>query len=163
MIVAGAAPDFVIARTGIELVVTRIALEDVVTQTAGDDIIVGAALEGVAVGHALGQVDLVVATAAAQGAADTGQAESTDQGVIARARIGIEHHAAQARGIDHIVARTGVDDHPFDTRIGLVPAVKFDVDGAALAREDEVLVAVGGVEVLALTSSRAGIDGQRVA
>ena len=163
LVVACAAPDLIITRAAVELVVAAVALEHVVAQPAGDHVVAVSAFEGVAIGHALGQGDLVIAAAPAQCAADAGQAVATDQVVVAGATVGVEHHATQARGVKDVVALAHVDHDLLDTGVALIPAIELDVDRAALARQDEGLVAVGGVEVAPLSGQGAGIDGQGVA
>ena len=88
---------------------------------------------------------------------------AADDDIITIPAIDIQHNTAQARGVDHIIAGTGVEDDFFDTGIGLVPTVKLDVDHTALARKDESFIAIGGIEVLTQPRAAAGIDREGVA
>ena len=161
LVVAGAAVQIVIAGAAIQQVIAGVAVEGIRRRTAIQLVIAVATLEGEA-GDArrihLAQLHLegVVARIAPKGAT-TGAA---DHGVIAIAAMHIHGGVQQTGGIQGVLASPHVAHHLLDARIGLVPAVEFDVHRAAGAGQNEVLVRVRRIEVQAAACQGPRIEGK---
>ena len=158
-VVVQAAIKAVVAGIAFQLVLAFATQQGVVARATGQPVVALAAVHAHTAKHRGCGGQRVLAVVAAQDATgETGQ-----QFVIAHAAASVHRDGSQAGGVKHVLALAHVGHDLGHARVGLVPVVKFNVDGAAAAREDEGLVAVGGVEVLAQACTVARIDVQRAA
>ncbi len=144
----------VITITPAERVDSATAVEPIVSVSSGKSVIAVVAVEEVA---ALLARQSVIARAAAERAARATEIEL----VFARTAGRVDGHSGQTRRVEHVVALAHINDDVRDAGVSLIPVVVLDVDRAIVAVEEELFVAVFGVEVPTIGRARTGVDVER--